>query len=204
VSAIDLTGQRFGLLTAVERVHYSDRASSSYWRCACDCGNEAVIHSYHLRLGIRPSCGCSRSTHGHSKRTEYAVWNGMIQRCTNPRYPEFHNYGGRGIKVCDRWLNGEDGKFGIECFLVDMGPRPAGLSIDRIENDGNYEPGNCRWATQATQCQNTRRTRLNAQKVSEIRAFGDGANCAEIARNMGVSQSTVWKIRAGHSWRAQA
>jgi hypothetical protein len=133
-----------------------------FWSCVCDCGTARDVQVHDLRSGKSRSCGClTRETsaaahlrHGHTRRSsgpgpEYRVWTSMIQRCTNPARRGYPSYGGRGIVVCERWRD-------FPSFLADMGARPAGKTLDRINNDGNYEPGNCRWATQREQCANTR------------------------------------------------
>lgn len=140
------------------------RGGNTYVYCTCKCGTEKFVRADYLLKGVTKSCGCLRAhwtvKHGHSrgnsklgslKTPEYATWDAMIQRCTNPKAMFWENYGGRGIRVCDRWRNS------FAHFLEDMGNRPDGHSIDRINNDGNYEPSNCRWATTGEQLRNTRR-----------------------------------------------
>lgn len=163
----DLAGERFTRLVALRRV--ADRRSHrTVWLCRCDCGAETVVRTGDLRSGNTRSCGCfyretcSRTArqylgkgnrqHGLYGTGEHRVWATMKSRCLNPNAQRYADYGGRGIKVCDRWLK-------VENFYADMGPRPAGVSpggralysIHRIDNDGDYEPGNCCWATQQEQ-----------------------------------------------------
>ena len=151
----DLREQRFGRLVVKECVN----KTSSYklqWRCLCDCNNETIVQSGSLKTGHTTSCGCYHlecvTKHGMHCSREYRTWSGMLARCTNKHYKHYHNYGGRGIIVCDRW------RHSFENFYEDMGDRPEGMTIDRRENDGNYEPNNCRWATQEEQCYNKRTT----------------------------------------------
>jgi len=156
---LDLTGFRNGKLVAVSFAGL-DRRRAAYWICQCDCGRQVKVLAAELRRRTRSCLACSKPSLKHGKRSwpEYSVWRGLLFRCGNPRAGSYPNYGGRGITVCNRWLFGENGKHPFECFLEDMGRRPdPSLSIDRINNDGNYEPGNCRWATCSEQARNQRR-----------------------------------------------
>lgn len=169
--AIDITGQRFGRLVAIEPTHVRTGAvTHTAWVCRCDCGSTTTVRTRSLRLGESQSCGCfqkeltaARFTRHGATRVgrrwpEWGVLRGMIHRCHDPKHSGFKWYGARGISVCDRWRFGEGGRSGFECFVADLGRRPSSdLSIDRIDNDGNYEPGNCRWATPAEQVHNSRR-----------------------------------------------
>lgn len=154
----DLSGVRFGLWTAVCQYKKRYEGRNTLWLCQCDCGFEDLIKVGSLTSGLTRSCGCplpkraSYKSKGRMVMTgAYSSWCAMIQRCTNPKATGYKYYGGRGIKVCDRWR----GDF--LSFLADMGERPPGLSIDRYpDNDGNYEPGNCRWATAKQQVANRR------------------------------------------------
>lgn len=164
---IDLTGRKIGGWTVVRRHRENYRRTFAQWQCVCQCGTQRIVLANSLLTGKSKSCGCLKDTatsirmtiHGHARRTQrtptYTVWKGMHQRCTNPKSSVYKYYGGRGISVCARWDN-------FENFLADMGERPKGLSIDRIDNDGDYQPKNCRWATQSMQVSNRRN--LKAEK----------------------------------------
>ena len=145
----DLSGNKYGLWTVLEKV----LNKTNRWRyiCKCDCGTIRIVQPSDLKSGQSSRCDrCRATTHGQSNTNTYRIWQGMIYRCSNPNLRIYKYYGGRGITVCERWHE-------FENFLQDMGERPKGLSIDRINNDGNYEPGNCRWATTSEQASNQRR-----------------------------------------------
>lgn len=156
----DLVGRRFDRLLVLVRAGNAENGKTRF-SCQCECGREKIVSGEHLRRGLIKSCGCYRvefgrkvgssfSTHRMTDTPEYQVWANMKDRCSNKRNGSFDRYGGRGIEVCDRWL----GSF--ENFLADMGKRPSpNHSLDRWpNNDGNYDPGNCRWATRSQQQKN--------------------------------------------------
>lgn len=155
------SGDKYGRFTIIEEVepHIQPNGKSNrQFRCSCSCGNERIIHLSSLRTGNSRSCGCYlkeitsqlKTKHGKGYHYLYQTWTNMKQRCYNTNIRNYKHYGGRGIKVCDRWLES------FLNFLEDMGERPSGMSLDRINNDGNYEPSNCRWATNEQQNKNRR------------------------------------------------
>ena len=161
--AVDLTGKKFRHITVLGPTSKRTPSMKRIWLCRCDCGVVKEVIGAALSSGKLTSCGCktneiisnTNSKHKLSGTPEYKIWKDMRKRCYNPNNKAFHHYGGRGIKVCDRWVHGEGGKHGYVCFFEDMGARPSnGHSVDRINNEGNYEPSNCRWATDTEQARN--------------------------------------------------
>lgn len=198
-SFLDLTGRVFSELTVIqESTPKIDSAGRRFtmWKCKCSCGNVRDIQGECLKSGRNKSCGCFRkkatisrnTTHGKYLTPENRTWRQMLNRCKNPNNPSWKNYGGRGIKVCSRWDS-------FLLFLEDMGLRPSNAhSIDRFpNNDGDYEPGNCRWATAVEQTRNQRTNRI-------IEVDGESKCIAEWSELSGISQSAIWwRLKAGWS-----
>lgn len=194
---IDLSGRRFGNLTAVER--QGSHAKYAAWLCRCDCGQRVIVSSNYLLRGKKRSCGIlghifvspdrkTREKTGVHHRPEYRVWVRMKERCYDPKRHNFGSYGGRGIVVCDRWL----GSFAA--FFEDMGERPSsGHSIERDNNDGNYESSNCRWATMVEQRRNTRRTVY-------VERDGQLVKLVEFVEELGLSIYTVYSRVVKMGW----
>lgn len=187
---LDLVGKRFFRWTVLKFVRHQSR---TYWQCRCDCGAEKIVYGPSLTKGLSQSCGCwnaevakasmykvsqgnigrtnSRRTHGEAttRTAEYRTWVSMHERCRSPVSQKWINYGGRGIRVCEHWSS-------FENFLNDMGRRPSKThSLDRINNDGNYEPSNCRWATKKEQVDNRR-------KFGRVEKFDDLELLREVSR----------------------
>lgn len=150
----DLTGSVHGRLTVISRA-LNNKYGSSRWNCICECGTETIVTGGNLSGSVK-SCGCLRrevldhTTHGMTETAEFKAWTAMKTRCLNENIVGYKYWGGRGITVCPQWLDSFDQ------FYADMGPRPDGMTLDRIDNDGNYEPNNCRWVNIAAQNRNKR------------------------------------------------
>ena len=198
----DLTGQKFGRLIVLRMSEKRTSARGGICVCKCECGAIKEIPSLALQRGLVVSCGCYASEvnkarctkHGHeshsNKTLTYRSWDKMIQRCTNPNAHEYKFYGARGIVVCDRWKD-------FSLFLKDMGERPSKFySIDRINCEGNYEPGNCRWADRKTQGNNTRRNVYYEYN-------GEKKTIAELAEIAGVKYDTMFYRLKKYGWSVE-
>lgn len=186
LNRMDLVGERYGRLTIIGEAER--RGYVRHWRCACLCGGEIVASHSNLRSGATQSCGClhrerasaANTTHGKKRSAEYVVWMGMRQRCSNPNNSRYADYGGRGIIVCERWQR-------FDHFLADMGQRPTPKhQLDRIDNDGNYQPGNVRWATLGEQAQNKGSNRL-------LTFNEETASISEWGRRLGIGAQLLGK-----------
>ena len=182
-----LEGQRFNRWTVLSRV------AGSMWHCRCDCSKEAFVSTSGLKMGKSKSCGCLKTelqkTHGLGRSSIYYAWAGMIQRCENPKSKWYHRYGGRGIKVCKEWR--ED----FLTFYADMGDKPEGLELDRIDNDGDYSKANCRWATRTEQIRNRITTK-------HLTFNGETLPLPEWAKKLGMSRK-VLERRIRDEWTTE-
>lgn len=194
----DLTGQVFGRLTVLSFA-FKDKNGNSRWSCRCECGNTKVIWASALRRNLTKSCGCllseasreRRTTHGKSggKDATYNIWAGMIKRCSNPNAHGYSRYGGRGIKVCERWQE-------FAAFLEDMGTKPKGYSIERLDIDKGYEPDNCTWIPKGEQSRNKSTSR-------RITANGQTMLLVDWATQTGIHEATISSRIDKLGWTSQ-
>lgn len=199
----DLSGLMFGRLEVICQVPSKRR---KMWACVCSCGVKKIVREDHLKSGASKSCGCysldqtiNRSyKHGLAKTPEYICYHDMLKRCYSYKNKLYKYYGKRGISVCDRWRFGDGKLTGVECFVLDMGKRPTSKhSLDRINNDGNYELGNCRWATIDIQCSNRRSNLMvnyKGQKVTLKQAVKLAGNLVDYRVAHGRYTYKKWDI----------
>ena len=192
---INMIGQKYAKLTVLSQVGVNKSGEKMY-ECLCECGNIKVIRGNSIRRGLTTSCGCYRSqyisnknkSHEQCDNPTYKSWTAMKSRCLNPNTVAYQNYGGRGIKICDEWMD-------FNNFLRDMGDKPKGKTLDRIDVNGNYEPSNCRWASVKEQNRNTRQNVM-------ITYNGETLCMKEWAERLSISYPTLQsRIRSG--WDAK-
>jgi len=188
-SVIDITGMKFGRLTVSKHIgRGSKKSRNHFWLCLCDCGASVSVNGSCLRRGATKSCGCYQKdvaraagdrtkTHGKTKTTTYNVWTSMVQRCNNENAKDYPRYGAIGITVCEEWHT-------FENFLRDMGERPSGMSLDRINNNSGYSKANCRWTDAKTQQRNKRNT-------SMLTHNGESMTLQDWAERIGMNPITL-------------
>jgi len=199
---------KYGRLTIIKEVephYYPCGAIARMVLCICDCGKKVTTHLLSLRIGRTKSCGCirteklikSNTIHGLHKHTLYVTWKNMKARCYNKSHKKYKDYGNRGITICDEWLNN------VKCFYnfaISHGWE-EGLTIDRIDNDGNYEPSNCRFVTCQVNSQNKRTTKVNPDIVREIRTMlTEKISVIKIAKKFDVHTDTIYRINRHEIW----
>lgn len=189
----NLAGRKFGKLTALN-YSYNPKNQRSYWLCLCECGNIKLVQAVYLSNGHTKSCGCLRGEasvkHGHTRHGRHTptwhTWGSMVKRCTNPNSKDYPDYGGRGIGVCERWLD-------FSKFVEDMGVKPTGLTLGRIKNEEGYSKDNCRWETAEEQANNKRNNH-------RIEINGKTKTASQWAREFGLQPDLVFlRIRRGWS-----
>ena len=188
---IDLTGKHFGYLTVLKKCEYSKTSHTYLWECQCVCGNITKINGNNLKSGHTISCGCKKgkTTHGKHDTRLYCIYYNMKQRCYNSKTKWFKNYGGRGITICQEWL---DDFMNFYNWAIDNGYKDN-LTIDRIDVNGNYCPENCRWVDKITQANNTRNNRYETYN-------GETHTIAEWAIILGINSSTLRNRLTRHSF----
>lgn len=195
---IDCVGQHFGKLTVIE-YHGTNKHGQSEWLCQCDCGKQTVVTKTNLQTGNTKSCGClhnalliqNSTKHGETATRLYWTWHGMKARCFNPNDSRFKDYGGRGITVCDEWIRFE----GFRAWAMSSG-YADNLTIDRIDNDGNYCPENCRWTTNKQQANNKRTNRMVTHngKTQTIKQWAD---------ELGINYNTLYTRLVQYGWTVE-
>jgi len=202
---INIIGQKFNKLTVISRAPDKQKWKPIY-NCLCDCGNKVIVYNYNLKNNHTTSCGCHQKrvaskknrTHYLTGSTEYRTWANMKNRCYNTRSKRFNDWGGRGIKVCDRWIDS------FENFLEDMGKKPTPQhSIDRIDNNGNYTPSNCKWSTTIEQSNNKNNNvvleykgrKLTISEWSRVTKITDKVLYSRISKGWNVEKTLTTPIK---------
>lgn len=211
--AIDISGKKFHRLTAIE-VAGSKKGEGVLWLCNCDCGNQTTVTLKSLKNGNTKSCGCLSSEviilrnkasakHGMTSSSTWVSWMLMGQRCRNSNHKSYKNYGGRGIKICERWET-------FENFLADMGERPENMTLERLNSNGDYEPGNCKWATMKEQGNNRRsnfnityqgKTQTISQWAEEIGISSKALRFRLNSENWTLKEAMTIGLNKGNRWR---
>ncbi len=202
MKTIDITNKRFGKLVAIERC--KNISGKTAWKCKCDCGNTTYVSTSNLSCNRIRSCGCLKlekllersTTHNQRHTILYSVWRGLRQRCNNPKHNSYHNYGGRGIKVCDEWDKSfqsfYDWAYANGYSTENQKDEKLKLTLDRIDNNGNYEPSNCRWVDRKTQTRNMRTTKF-------ITFNGERKSISEWCEIYGINKPS-FIIRLKYGW----
>lgn len=181
-----IAGHKYGRWTVIEKLKIISKWKESLHLCECECGVQRVVLSRALKNGRSKSCGCSKVKHGKARSGVANSWYLMVARCTNPNNPNYVEYGGRGITICDRWMD-------INNFIADMGERPPKATIDRIDVNGPYSPENCRWASRKQQCNNNRRNR-------QVTYNGKQLTIGELADLTGKNYFTLYSRIVKYKW----
>jgi hypothetical protein len=197
---IDVTGKQFNQLTVISKTDKRSAGGGVLWKCKCTCGNVTCVEGQSLRTGHTKSCGrCHPTNFKHGNYSNggssiYNIWTAMISRCCNKNNSAYERYGGRGIKVCERWLT-------FENFIVDMGPRPAKLTVERIDNNKGYDPENCKWDTRRVQARNKTSTKLTLDDAIQIVILRkEGLTYKEIGLRYSIGLDHAWQVCKGKLW----
>jgi hypothetical protein len=197
----DLTGLKYNYLTVISLKERKN--SKGYWNCICDCGKECLVEGQHIWTGHTKSCGCysikllkeRATTHNLTSHHLHSIWTNMKNRCRNPKMLMYYRYGGRGIKVCKEWDKSFESFYS---WCIENGYE-KGLQIDRIDNDGNYEPENCRWVTRSENIRNSTTVKITEKEAEEIR--NSKLSVKELEKLYNLKKSAIYYIKSGKFWK---